>query len=174
MTQSLQRFSLNPADEALNLYGLVDGARYLTLDKRLDDAADSIRFQWLLAGTELDGIRHAGPALVAFSQAAASDAFLGWLNARDRRTPMVSWLWSAEPFALLADHYKRLLFTRLPDGRRSLFRYYNPTVRRSLDLVLTPEQRTELMQPVREWLVWQPLQGNYLSYVGDAQETAHA
>lgn len=174
MSEPLQRFSLTPGDASLTLYGLVDGARYLTLDKRLEQAGEAVRFQWLLEGSELDGIRHAGPVLVAFPHDAANDDFRSWLVARDRKAPLVSWLWSAEPFAVLAQHYKDLLFTRLPDGRRSLFRYYNPTVRRSLDLVLTGEQRAALMQPVQAWLVWQPLQGGYLSYARDAQEVAHA
>lgn len=174
MTQPLQRFSLTPSDPTLTLYALVDGARYLTLGKRLENASDAFRFQWLLEGGELDGIRHGGPALVEFPQAALPHDFLSWLTERDRRDPMVSWLWSSESFTTLATHYTQLLFTRLPDGRRSLFRYYNPTVRRSLDLVLTGEQQAALMQPVREWLVWQPLQGSYLSYTRKSQEATHA
>lgn len=165
------RLPLETLDEAHRLYALVDGARYLTLGKRLEDAVGSIHFQWLLAGSELDEISHAGPALVEFSSVHASgNGFLDWLIARDKQSPLVSWLWSGQAFTIMAEHHRRLLFTHLPDGRRSLFRYYNPNVRRALERVVTPSQRQELMRHISHWQIWQPLQGGYLGYDGEGVE----
>ena len=105
------------------LFALADGARYLTLDTRLEKAAGEIRSRWLLAGSELDEIAHAGPVLIEFMDSAplsSSGEFLGWLRDWDRRSPMASWLWSRASFENLAKHFAGLLFTRMPDGRRAL------------------------------------------------------
>lgn len=162
---------LDTLDESHKLYALVDGARYLTLGKRLEDAAGSVHFQWLLAGSELDEISHAGPVLVEFSNAnALRNDFLDWLIARDKQSPLVSWLWSGQSFTVMAQHHRGLLFTQLPDGRRSLFRYYNPNVRRALEQVVTASQRQELMRHISQWQIWQPLQGGYLVYTGERME----
>ncbi|MCU1717545.1 DUF4123 domain-containing protein [Pseudomonas sp. 5P_3.1_Bac2] len=142
----------------LQLYALVDGAKYLTLGNRLDSS--STQWQWLLAGTELETIKHAGPALVHLKD---DGDLQNWLVSRDRKEPWVCWLMSTHGFDVLVKHLGSLLFTRLPDGRKSLFRYYNPTVRRSLDSVLTVEQRQQMMGPVNHWLVWQPLGTRYLA-----------
>ena len=168
-----QRRVKNPQ---LKHYALVDGASYLTLGNRFSSAGDALQWQWLLEGTELDGIKHAGPALVAFTEDnARSDGLLEWLISRDVSSPLVSWLWSETPFESLAKHLRSNLFTRLPDGRRALFRYYNPTVRRALQGVLSEAQHAELMRPVAYWQVWQPLENDYLTFasaqtmeVGDA------
>jgi hypothetical protein len=142
----------------LKLYALIDGAKYLTLSNRLDRS--SSQWQWLLAGTELDAIKHAGPALVRLK----NDGDLqSWLVSRDHKEPWVSWLMSTHGFDVLAKHLASLLFTRLPDGRTSLFRYYNPVVRRALESVLTVEQRRQMMEPINHWLVWQPLETRYMT-----------
>jgi hypothetical protein len=153
----------------LKLFALVDGARYLTLGSRLDQASG--RWQWLLAGTELDAIKQGGPALVQLDK--RSD-FQHWLADRDRKEPWVSWLLSTKSFEALSQHLGSLLFTRLPDGRKSLFRYYNPVVRRALASVLTTEQRQQMMRPIEHWLVWQPLESRYLPLDADIQGGQHA
>ncbi|MCR3865381.1 DUF4123 domain-containing protein, partial [Pseudomonas aeruginosa] len=87
------------------------GARYLTLDTRLEKAAGEIRSRWLLAGSELDEIAHAGPVLIEFMDSAplsSSGEFLGWLRDWDRRSPMASWLWSRASFENLAKHFAGL------------------------------------------------------------------
>lgn len=147
----------------LLLYALIDGARYRTLGDRLDREA-GLHWQWLLAGTELNDLRQAGPALVRMDQA---NAFRDWLITRDRKTPLVSWLLSDIDFEALARHLGDQLFVRMPDGRRALFRYYNPLVRRALENVLSGEQRAQLMAPIPYWLTWQPLEDRCL--VIDAQ-----
>lgn len=157
------------------LYVLVDGARYLTLEKRLDAAGTAIRVQWLLAATELDEISRAGPVLVEFLQDSAEAAeLLDWLIARDQKSPLVSWLWSERSFEALSHYLKSHLFTRLPDGRTALFRYYNPTVRRGLETVLDSEQRMALMLPLDRWQIWQPLVLAYQTYYRVGQEARHA
>ncbi|AJO76700.1 MULTISPECIES: DUF4123 domain-containing protein [Pseudomonas] len=156
------------------LLALIDGARYLTLNKRLEEAGDSIRFHWLLSAGALDEIRHAGPVLVEFpgSGQGLNTAFGNWLISRDQQAPMVSWLWSDQPFETLRDYHQGLLFSRMPDGRQALFRYYSPEVRRALDKVVSPAQVQQLMCHVDDWLVWQPLQNCYLSY-GFAEAEEH-
>ncbi|CAI8996281.1 hypothetical protein EMIT0324P_60055 [Pseudomonas chlororaphis] len=62
----------------------------------------------------------------------------------------------------------------MPDGRRALFRYYSPEVRRALDKVISPSQIQQLMRHVQDWLVWQPLQGCYLSYSVEQVGEQHA
>ncbi len=153
----------------LKLFALVDGARYLTLATRLDKVSD--RWQWLLADTELDAIKQGGPALVQLEE---SSELQHWLVNRDRKDPWVSWLLSTKSFETLSQHLGSLLFTRLPDGRKSLFRYYNPIVRRALDSVLTTEQRQQMMRPIEHWLVWQPLESRYLLLDADIQGGQHA
>ncbi|AZC87352.1 DUF4123 domain-containing protein [Pseudomonas chlororaphis subsp. aurantiaca] len=155
-----------PSGPSSRLLALIDGARYLTLNKRLEEAGDSIRFHWLLSAGALDEIRHAGPVLVEFldSRSGLQGAFGNWLITRDQQAPMVSWLWSDQPFDVLRDYHQGLLFSQMPDGRRALFRYYSPEVRRALDKVISPSQIQQLMRHVQDWLVWQPLQGCYLSY----------
>jgi len=153
----------------LKLFALVDGARYLTLGKRLDQASD--RWQWLLDGTELDAIKQGGPALVQLEE--RSD-LQNWLVDRDRKEPLVSWLLSTKSFEVLSQHLGSLLFTRLTYGRKSLFRYYNPVVRRALDSVLNKEQRQQMMRPIEHWLVWQPLESRYLPLDEDTQGGQHA
>lgn len=157
------------------LFALVDGARYLTLNKRLEEAGDSLRFHWLLSAGVLDEIRHAGPVLVQLpdSRSGSYGAFGDWLIARDQKTPMVSWLWSEQSFDVLSEYHKTLLFSRMPDGRQALFRYYSPEVRRALDKVVSPAQIRQLMRHVDDWLVWQPLQGCYLSYDSAPVEEHH-
>lgn len=54
----------------LQAYALIDGARYRTLGDRFEREA-GLRWQWLLAGTELNDLRQAGPALVRMDQANA-------------------------------------------------------------------------------------------------------
>ncbi|CAI8996318.1 hypothetical protein EMIT0324P_60056 [Pseudomonas chlororaphis] len=85
-----------PSGSSSRLLALIDGARYLTLNKRLEEADDSIRFHWLLSAGALDEIRHAGPVLVEFpdSRSGLRGAFGNWLITRDQQAPMVSWLWS--------------------------------------------------------------------------------
>ncbi|MGE7957075.1 DUF4123 domain-containing protein [Pseudomonas sp. NPDC089530] len=157
------------------LYVLVDGACYLTLENRLDAAGAAIRVQWLLADTELDEISRGGPALVEFLQdSAEATELLDWLIARDQKSPLVSWLWSERSFDALSNHLKAHLFTRLPDGRTALFRYYNPTVRRGLETVLDSEQRMALMLPLDRWQIWQPLVLAYQTYYRVEQEARHA
>ncbi|MBH9307594.1 DUF4123 domain-containing protein [Pseudomonas aeruginosa] len=159
------------------LFALADGARYLTLDTRLEQAAGEIRSRWLLAGSELDEIAHAGPVLIEFMDSASlssSGEFLGWLRDWARRSPMTSWLWSRASFENLAKHFAGLLFTRMPDGRRALLRYYSPEVRRALEQVMTARQWTQVMAPLERWQVWQPLQGGYLVYDRETERTADA
>lgn len=161
--QTIQR--ARRANPDLRHYALVDGARYLTLTKRFDEPGDRVQWQWLLEGTELDEIKHAGPALVTFTdEDPLSDQLLLWLIGRDQQSPLVSWLWSEQGFETLADHLKSQLFTRLPDGRRALFRYYNPTVRQALEPVLTETQQAELMSGILFWQTWRPLQRDYLTF----------
>lgn len=152
----------------LQLFALVDGAKYLTLSNRLDRA--SSRWQWLLAGTELDTIKQAGPALVHLK---GDSDLQSWLVGRDYKEPWVSWLMSTHGFDVLAQHLGSLLITRLPDGRKSLLRYYNPVVRRALDSVLTVEQRQQMMWPINHWLVWQPLETRYLPMDADIHGRPH-
>ncbi len=136
-----------------------------------------IRSRWLLAGSELDEIAHAGPVLIEFMDSAplsSSGEFLGWLRDWDRRSPMASWLWSRASFENLAKHFAGLLFTRMPDGRRALLRYYSPEVRRALEQVMTARQWTQVMAPLERWQVWQPLQGGYLVYDRETERTADA
>lgn len=159
------------------LFALADGARYLTLDTRLEKAAGEISSRWLLARSELDEIAHAGPVLIEFMDSAplsSSGEFLGWLRDWDRRSPMASWLWSRASFENLAKHFAGLLFTRMPDGRRALLRYYSPEVRRALEQVMTARQWTQVMAPLERWQVWQPLQGGYLVYDRETERTADA
>ncbi|MFY1021764.1 DUF4123 domain-containing protein [Ectopseudomonas khazarica] len=160
------RLAINPE---LKLFALVDGARYLTLESRLIQASG--HWQWLLAGTELDAIKQGGPALVQLDERCDLQH---WLVNRDRKEPLVSWLMSAKSFETLSQHLGSLLFTRLPDGRKSLFRYYNPIVRRALDSVLSKEQRQQMMRPIEHWLVWQPLESRYLPLDVDMQGGQHA
>ncbi|OLF53365.1 hypothetical protein BTN82_17710 [Pseudomonas chlororaphis] len=156
-------------------YVLVDGARYLTLENRLDAAGAAVQVEWLLAGTELDEISRAGPALVAFvGESDAATQLLDWLIERDQKSPLVSWLWSERSYEALSNHLRSHLFTRLPDGRRALFRYYNPVVRRGLESVLDNEQRMALMLPLDRWQIWQPLVLAYQTYYRVGQEARHA
>jgi hypothetical protein len=149
----------------LRHYALVDGAGYLTLTKRFNEPGDRVHWQWLLEGTELDEIKHAGPALLTFTdEDASSDQLLQWLIGRDQQSPLVSWLWSEQGFETVAAHLKSQLFTQLPDGRRALFRYYNPTVRQALEAVLTEKQQAELMTGILYWQTWRPLQQDYLTF----------
>ena len=99
---------------------------------------------------------------------------LTWLRDWDRRSPMASWLWSRASFENLAKHFAGLLFTRMPDGRRALLRYYSPEVRRALEQVMTARQWTQVMAPLERWQVWQPLQGGYLVYDRETERTADA
>ncbi len=158
------------------LFALADGARYLTLDTRLERPRGN---QLALAAGrgELDEIAHAGPVLIEFMDSAplsSSGEFLGWLRDWDRRSPMASWLWSRASFENLAKHFAGLLFTRMPDGRRALLRYYSPEVRRALEQVMTARQWTQVMAPLERWQVWQPLQGGYLVYDRETERTADA
>ncbi|MCP1478162.1 MULTISPECIES: DUF4123 domain-containing protein [Pseudomonas] len=157
------------------LYVLVDGARYMTLENRLDAAGAAIRVEWLLAATELDEISRGGPALVEFmTDSDEASQLLDWLIERDQKSPLVSWLWSERSFEALSNHLKSHLFSRLPDGRMALFRYYNPIVRRSLEAVLDSEQRMALMLPLDRWQIWQPLVLAYQTYYRVGQEARHA
>ncbi|WP_083272557.1 MULTISPECIES: DUF4123 domain-containing protein [Pseudomonas] len=150
----------------LRHFALIDGATYTTLGNRLAQAKDVHQWQWLLEGTELDGLKQAGPALVAFEDSDAQGSpLLEWLIQRDIASPLLSWLWSMQPFEPLAEHLRKHLFTRLPDGRRALLRYYDPKVRRALDSVLSKDQHAELMGPIAYWQIWQPLRNEYLTFV---------
>lgn len=148
----------------LHAYALVDGARYRTLAERLERAAD-LRWQWLFEHTELNELRQAGPAIVRLDR---PSPFRDWLVDRDRKAPLVSWLLSDASFDALSDHLRSQLFVRMPDGRRALFRYYNPLVRRALESVLTGEQRRHLVAPIPYWLTWQPLEDRYLIMTAEA------
>ncbi|MGN5855606.1 DUF4123 domain-containing protein, partial [Pseudomonas aeruginosa] len=72
----------------------------------------------------------------------------GWLRDWDRRSPMTSRLWSRASFENLAKHFAGLHFTRMPDGRRALLRYYSAEVRRAVEQVMTARQWTQEKAPL--------------------------
>jgi len=61
--------------------------------------------------------------------------------------------WSLVSMETLRDHFRRLTMVRGPEGKRMLFRFYDPRVLRVFAPICDPDQVRELFGPVTRYMM---------------------
>lgn len=132
-----------------------DGAWYAVLDAARSERvlpvlrASGGRFESLYEGWKAQELAEVAPYLVALPAATPLwDALLreGWGDAWG------VFLHGALPFEDLRRHLRRFLRVRAEDGRRMLFRWYDPRVLRVYLPTCTDEERRAFHGPVRAFV----------------------
>lgn len=108
----------------------------------------------------LESQRDIGPALLDLSGAEDpkhdSHAFFVSLAETGRTTAQASWLTSAAPQPLLAQHFARYLKVALPDKRRALLRFYDAWLLPRFVRVLSAAQWDDFTRHTSQWHAMQP------------------
>lgn len=78
--------------------------------------------------------------------------------------PFCGWIISSHPLRTLAGYLSRQLSQKSPEGKKALFRFYDPRVLRHLPRILWPWQLSALLGPVDRWI--------YLDNFGKLREIA--
>ena len=157
--QELVELTPPQADE--RRYALVDLAQ-LTPDQLHLLPADRLPPSALLFSCDpiLEGQRDIGPALLDFTGAEDpahdSHALFVSLAEAGRTTAQASWLTSAAPNPLLAQHIARYLKVALPDKRRALLRFYDAWLLPRFVRVLSPAQWDDFTRHTSQWHAMQP------------------
>jgi hypothetical protein len=124
-------------------YAIIDAARAPNLLALLEQNAG--RAVSLFDGTPLEKHREQAPYLVNFGEDETllfTFVYGGWDGSAG------IYLKSAAEFGALLVHLQRLLFAETEDGRRLLFRYYDPRVLRAYLPTCTAAEAAEFLGPV--------------------------
>lgn len=152
---------LTPLQPGERRYTLVDLAQ-LTPEQRGLLPDGSLPASALLFNVDpiLESQRDIGPALLDLTGAEDpghdSHAFFVSLVETGRTTAQASWLTSAAPQSLLAQHFSRYLKVALPDKRRALLRFYDAWLLPRFVRVLSPAQWDDFTRHTSQWHAMQP------------------
>ena len=142
------------SDDSLRIYALVDGALNEGIFRLVTQREASWRS--LYPETMLEAASPAvGPYLVALKPEEPEHAAL--MKSLLRHTQDIDvalWIISSRPLAELSAYLHQYAEVGLPDRRRALFRYYDPSILEVLLRVLTPEERAHFLAPFIELRYW--------------------
>ncbi len=140
--------SLQQRNSALQLYALIDGAKYA---ERFGESLAAVggRCHSLFDGTGDAALSDAGPWLLDTAQVTAQQ--LAELVQLEQDAPALSWLIAPQTLEGLAQLLALRLDMCLPDGRTALLRFWDPRVLVSLAEVLDDVQRQEFFAHIDEW-----------------------
>lgn len=143
----VERFKvLQQSHENVRLYALVDGLQYEQYTgRRLEWMYDTNRP--IFHGTQDEPLAHAGPWLIATSEANQ----MRQLCELEQAVPSLSWLITAIDLEGLAQVLQLKLDAQLPDGRPALLRFYDPRVLGNLCRIMTAEQLADFLSLIDEW-----------------------
>lgn len=142
-------------------FALVDLAPHEGLLKKLAQANDSgARWKSLFDGTPEEALLDGAPLLIEMPIRQSNKNFLRTLVAAERSSPSVSWICSRLSLEDLFLHLQPFIDADMPNGRKALFRFYDPRILSAIrdGLGSDPLGKT-LFTPTSEWWLWQS--GNY-------------
>jgi Domain of unknown function (DUF4123) len=145
-----------------HLGGRTDRPRQGYLWAVLDAARDPMIYQGLrrLSTTEEVVSLYQGPTARELAAVApylvslgTSDRVFDWIWNNGWGNAWGIFLWSLVSHETLRDHFRRLTMVRGPDGKRMLFRFYDPRVLRVFAPACEAGQIKELFGPVARYMV---------------------
>lgn len=143
------RFELLKKDiPQLSAYALVDGVQYSRFTGTHVESRYGVN-RALFAGTEDEALAHAGPWLIDLEKESSSTA--GTVSQLEQAYPSVMWLFSRLDLESLAMVLQLKLNAKLPDGRTSLVRFWDPRAFVGLFNALDLPSRQEYFSHVDEW-----------------------
>lgn len=136
------------AASGAQLYAVLDGARDRRIHRMV--AASELDWRCLYAGDLPAELREVAPYLAHMrpdAQVTHQTISAGWGRAWG------IWLVSAAPFEQLRRHLRRFLRVQDPQGRRLLFRYYDPVVLATFLPTCTERELAELFGPIDAFVI---------------------
>lgn len=138
---------LQKRKEALRLFALVDGTRYLA--QFGEPCIEQVGIRSLFTGTPDAALAHAGPWLVDAEQ--VGPMMVDALATLERAAPAVTWLIASPTLESLVRLLQLKLNTVMPDGRIALLRFWDPRVLINLAELLEHAQREVFFGDIDEW-----------------------
>lgn len=136
---------------------MVDLAPNEGLLQRLIQAEGGLFWKSLFDGSPEEALLEAAPILIELPRHPTNTVLWRELIKAERASPSVSWLSSRLALRELFLHIQPYLDADMPDGKKALFRFYDPRTLISIrdGLSNDPIGRT-LFAPMTEWWVWRP------------------
>lgn len=137
-------------------FALVDLAPHAGLLKKLVHADDIAKWKSLFDGTPEEALLDGAPILIELPAKLRGNALLNALISAERSSPSVSWICSSLSFEHLFLHLQAFIDIDMPDGRRVLFRFYDPRTLSAIRGGLSSDRfGKKLLSPISEWWLWQ-------------------
>lgn len=148
-------------------FALIDLAPHEGLLKKLVQANDSgARLKSLFDGTPEEALLDGAPILIELSAQQRSKALLRTLISAEKASPSVTWICCRLSLEELFLHLQPYIDADMPNGRKALFRFYDPRILSAIrgGLSSDPLGKT-LFAPISEWWLWQS--GSYRNLLED-------
>lgn len=142
-------------------FALIDLAPHEGLLKKLVRANDSgARWKSLFDGTPEESLLDGAPILVELSTQPRHKALLRVLLSAESASPSVTWICCRLSLEDLFLHLQPFIDADMPNGRKALFRFYDPRILSAIrDGLGSDPLGKALFTPTSEWWLWQS--GNY-------------
>jgi hypothetical protein len=137
-------------------FALLDLAPHEGLLPKLTRAEGDLQWKSLFDGTPEEALLDGAPILIELPSAPNNAALRRELVAAERSSPSVSWLWTSLSLRDLFLHVQPFLDADMPNGRKALFRFYDPRTLTSIRSGLGSDKLGKsLFEPISEWWLWQ-------------------
>ena len=137
------------------LFALLDLAPHEGLLPNLTRIEAGLQWKSLFDGTPEEALLEAAPILVEMPLDFESRPLVRELVKAERAAPSVSWLRTGLSFRDLFIHLQPFLDADLPDGRKALFRFYDPRTLFSIRSGLGADKfGRSLFEPISAWWLW--------------------
>jgi len=142
-----------------NVYSVIDGAVLPALLGKLEEHEGESTC--LFRGELPFDLAEAAPYLVELKK---NDAFTEWLLKESLESTCCIFAYSDEKFIKLRKHFRSFMKIEGPDGKRLLFRFYDPCVLRVFLPVCTPENNDMMFAKVESYLMLSEKYDELLSF----------
>ena len=131
------------------LYALLDAARSPAIYQGLRRLSETEPVMSLYQGPAARELAGVAPYLVSLG---TGDAVFDWIWRNGWGDSWGIFFWSLVSMDTLRAHFRRLTMVRAPDGKRMLFRFYDPRVLRVFAPTCDAAQARELFGPVARYM----------------------
>ena len=146
-------------DTEKNVYSVIDGAVLPALLGKLEEHEGESTC--LFRGELPFDLAEAAPYLVKLNK---DDAFTQWLLKESLESTCCIFAYSDKEFIKLRKHFRSFMKIEDPDGKRLLFRFYDPCVLRAFLPICTPENNNMMFAKVDTYLMLSEKYDELLSF----------
>lgn len=155
----IQKLQKKLFDTKKNVYSVIDGAVLPALLGKLEEHEGESTC--LFRGELPFDLAEAAPYLVKLKK---DDAFTLWLLKESLESTCCIFAHSDKKFIKLRKHFRSFMKIEGPDGKRLLFRFYDPCVLRAFLPVCTPENNDMMFDKVNTYLMLSEKYDEVLSF----------